>query len=81
MRLSEKRHEAGSHVGAAFVFINRRRSHLKALSWDRNGFALFYKRPEAGTFELPKEDMPTWPQMVMLLKGVSLKSVRAPVCG
>ncbi len=62
--------------GDVFVFVNRRRSHLKALSWDRDGFALFYKRLEAGTFELPKEDMPTWTQMVMLLEGVSLKSVK-----
>ncbi len=62
--------------GDVFVFVNRRRSHLKALSWDRNGFALFYKRLESGTFELPQQDMPTWTQMVMLLEGVSLKSVK-----
>lgn len=62
--------------GDVFVFVNRRQSHLKALSWDRNGFAIFYKRLEAGTFELPKEETPTWAQMVMLLEGVSLKSAR-----
>ena len=55
-----------------FVFVNRRRSHLKALTWDRNGFALYYKRLEAGTFALPKEDTPTWAQIVLLLEGVSL---------
>lgn len=63
-------------TGDVFVFVNRRRSHLKALSWDRNGFAIFYKRLEKGTFELPKEESPTWAQMVMLLEGVSLKSAR-----
>ena len=59
-----------------FPLASQLRMRYKALSWDRNGFALFYKRLEAGTFELPKENMPTWTQMVMLLEGVSLKSVK-----
>ncbi len=62
--------------GDIFVFINRRRNHLKALTWDRNGFAIFYKRLETGTFVLPEEDVPTWAQMVMMLEGVSLKTVK-----
>ena len=52
------------------------RMRYKALSWGQGGFALYYKRLEAGTFELPKEDTPTWAQMVMLLEGVSLKTVK-----
>ena len=62
--------------GDVFLFVNRRRSHLKCLCWDRNGYALFYKRLEAGTFELPKKDKPTWAQVVMLLEGISLKTVK-----
>ncbi len=62
--------------GDIFVFINRRRNHLKALIWDRNGFAIFYKRLETDTFALPEEDVPTWAQMVMMLEGVSLKTVK-----
>ena len=34
--------------GDVFFFVNRRRSHLKALVWERNGFALFYKRLGSG---------------------------------
>jgi transposase len=27
-----------------FIFCNRSRNRLKALSWDKNGFVLYYKR-------------------------------------
>lgn len=42
--------------GALYVFLNRRRSKLKVLYFDRSGFALWYKRLERGTFKLPAVD-------------------------
>ena len=62
--------------GDVFVFINRRRTHIKLLVWGRSGFALYYKRLESGTFERPEAATPTWSQVVLMLEGVSLKSAR-----
>ena len=38
--------------GSLFAFFNRRRDRIKLLLWDANGFWLFYKRLERGTFEI-----------------------------
>jgi transposase len=62
--------------GEVFIFLNRRRTHIKLLVWDRSGFVLYYKRLEEGTFELPASGSVTWQQLVLILEGVSLASAR-----
>ena len=41
---------------ALFVFFGRRRQTVKVLSWDGTGTVLWYKRLDAGTFEIPRPD-------------------------
>jgi transposase len=75
--------------GHMFLFINRRRNMAKLLYWSGDGFALWYKRLERGTFEPPtviqsvEDDSPrleiTASQMSLLLDGIELASARRRV--
>ncbi len=39
--------------GDAYLFVNKRRTLIKVLIWDRTGFVIYYKKLSSGTFELP----------------------------
>jgi transposase len=67
--------------GDIFIFLNKRRNQLKMLMWDLDGFAIWYKRLERGTFELPVSKtteesvaVQAW-QLRLILEGVQLKSI------
>ena len=64
--------------GDVFVFIGKRGNQARLLQWDRDGFALYIKKLERGTFEWPTGGQPriTAHQMTLLMEGVMLKSVR-----
>jgi len=38
---------------SVYVFVNRRRTTMKILVWDRDGFLMYYKRLVQGTFDIP----------------------------
>ena len=62
--------------GEVFIFVNRRRDKMKLLVWERSGFVVWYKRLEAGTFELPATGgQISWQKLVLILEGVALSSV------
>ncbi len=72
---------------AWFVFCNKDRNKLKLLRWDNNGFWLYYRRLERGTFQWPRTadaltKTVTRRELLWLLDGLSLEQRRAhkPVC-
>jgi transposase len=68
--------------GDVFIFINRPRNRIKLLHWQGDGFAIYYKRLEKGTYELPEAKGDTvsieigMQQLMLILEGISLLSVR-----
>ncbi len=66
--------------GSLYLFVNRRRDRIKMLHFDGSGYWLYYKRLEAGTFEVIASEGQCVKidstQLAMLLSGVSLVGVR-----
>lgn len=61
--------------GEVFVFLNRRRTHMKLLHWESGGFVLYYKRLEIGTFALPKDasvNSLSWSDLVLMVQGIRI---------
>ena len=68
--------------GHLFVFFNRVRDRVKILSWDQDGFCIWYKRLEVGAFQMLTTtsdqegvEIEYW-QLVHLLDGLDLKTGR-----
>jgi len=66
--------------GYLFVFRNKRGNSLKLLYWDRNGYAIWYKRLEKGTFNIPvtitDDDQLEHHQLSMMLEGIDFKKIQ-----
>lgn len=71
-RLIEGSYPGNLLTGALFLFLNRRRNLIKILHWDGDGFVIWYKRLEQGTFSgcFVGQDELSRQQFTMLLEGV-----------
>jgi transposase len=62
--------------GDYFLFANRRRTMLKLLYWDGDGFAIWYKRLEKGRFHLGGSEELDRAQLSLLLEGIVTDELR-----
>ena len=72
--------ELDAFAGHLFVFASRRKDRVKILYWDRDGFAVWSKRLEEGTYAVPFGDSAeerrreiTAQELGALLSGIELK--------
>ena len=68
--------------GHLFLFVGRAKDRLKILYWDADGYCIWYKRLEEGTFKMPRvgtEDVSVElkaSELAMMLEGIDLKSIK-----
>lgn len=68
--------------GDLFIFFNKRRDQIKLLMWNHDGYSIYHRRLEKGSFELPfascedKEIIISPQQLMFILEGVVLDSIR-----
>lgn len=69
-------------TGDVFVFFSKNRQTVKLLKWDVDGFLLYQKRLEKGSFEMPRRNAETgyyelsWETFSLIMSGVSIDSVQ-----
>jgi transposase len=75
--------ELDAYAGHLFVFASRRRDRVRILYWDRDGFALWSKRLEEGTYSMPTAADPqqrrreiTAHELGALLSGIDLNQAK-----
>lgn len=65
--------------GEFFVFVNRRKTMMKILFFDRNGYSIWFKRLEAGAFQSPtgsdQKIQLTYTQLTLILEGIDIKKI------
>ncbi len=72
--------ELDAFAGHLFVFASRRKDRVKILYWDRDGFAVWSKRLEEGTYAVPFGDSAehrreiTAQELGALLSGIDLST-------
>lgn len=64
--------------GDVFIFLSKQRNKIKLLHWQNDGFVIYSKRLEKGTFELPKDNSIaiTAHQLQFIMDGIYLSSIK-----
>jgi transposase len=64
--------------GDVFIFIGKSANQIRLLQWDADGFALYIKRLESGTFERPSDGKRQLAavELMLILQGIRLASVK-----
>jgi transposase len=74
--------ELDAFAGHLFVFTSRGKDRVKILYWDRDGFAVWSKRLEEGTYAVPFSDGAehrreiTAQELGALLSGIDLSTAK-----
>ena len=69
-------------LGDVFIFLSRSRNRIKILHWQGDGFCIYSKRLEKGTFELPEKKAVeksvsiSAQQLQLIIAGITLSSVK-----
>ena len=78
--LAEQVVRADPLSGHLFVFRGRRGDRIKVLYWDKDGYAVWYKRLEAGVFRFPADAAEakeiSASDLGLILEGIDLRSVK-----
>ncbi len=61
-----------------FIFIGKRSNQIRLLQWDKDGYALYCKRLEQGTFQWPNgvQKQISDQDLLLILRGIQLESVK-----
>jgi transposase len=67
--------------GDVFIFLSRTRTRIKFLQWQGDGFAIYFKRLEKGTFEFSEKikgsaGLISSQQLMLIMEGIQLSSVK-----
>ena len=68
--------------GEVFIFLGKNRRCIKILHWEKDGFLLYHKKLEKGTYEAPRnhsfngEYSVEWRTFVLMMEGVGMASAR-----
>lgn len=65
-----------------FIFLGKNRRCVKILHWDKDGFLLYHKKLEKGSYEMPvfcSSEVGyrlSWRAFVLMMEGVSMRSAK-----